>query len=146
MFIFRKLGWAVLQPGNLLVLVLSAGFLLLLLSLGRRGVALIGLATLGFLVLASGADRFCPAARTRTAISTPRRITGQDRWHPRTGRHRRPGPFAETVFTGSVARILAAIALARQHPEAKLTFCSSISCGASSRSSFPCRSAVLRPL
>src|SRR6516162_10554156 len=52
MFIFGKLVWAVLQPGNLLMLCLLAGVLLFLLSRGRRGKVLIGLSALGFVLLA----------------------------------------------------------------------------------------------
>src|ERR1700746_1372516 len=52
MFIFGKLVWAVLQPGNLLMLCLLAGVLLFLFFRGRRGKVLIGLAALGFVLLA----------------------------------------------------------------------------------------------
>jgi hypothetical protein len=51
-FIFGKLRWAVVQPGNLLLLALLGGLLLLLGSRGRRGKMLIGLAAIGFLVFA----------------------------------------------------------------------------------------------
>ena len=51
-FIFGKVLWALLQPGNLLLLALLGGFLLLLGSRGRRGKMLIGLAAIGFLVFA----------------------------------------------------------------------------------------------
>jgi hypothetical protein len=51
-FISGKLFWAVVQPGNLLLLALLAGFLLLIGSRGRRGGMLIGLAAIGFLVFA----------------------------------------------------------------------------------------------
>ncbi|MBV8507871.1 MAG: YdcF family protein, partial [Alphaproteobacteria bacterium] len=47
MFLFGKLVWAVVQPGNLLLLYLLAGFLYILLSGGRRGRVLVGLAALG---------------------------------------------------------------------------------------------------
>ena len=44
MFLVGKLVWAVLQPGNLLMLCLLAGIVLLVLSRGRqRGRVLIGL-------------------------------------------------------------------------------------------------------
>src|SRR5215813_7355465 len=52
MFLFGKLVWAVLQPGNLLLLCLVGGVLLFLFSRGRRGKVLVGLSALGFLLLA----------------------------------------------------------------------------------------------
>jgi uncharacterized SAM-binding protein YcdF (DUF218 family) len=48
MFIFGKLVWAVVQPGNLLTLCLLAGVMLYLLSRGRHGKVLVGLSALGF--------------------------------------------------------------------------------------------------
>ena len=52
MFILGKLVWAVVQPGNLLLLCLLAGVLFFLVSRGRRGKVLVGLAALGFALLA----------------------------------------------------------------------------------------------
>jgi len=52
MVIFRNLVWAVLQPGNLLMLCLLAGVILHLLTRGRRGKVLVGLSALGFALLA----------------------------------------------------------------------------------------------
>ena len=51
MFFVGKLVWAVLQPGNLLVLCLLAGSFLLLAFRGRRGKVLVGLSALGFTLL-----------------------------------------------------------------------------------------------
>ncbi len=123
MFLIGKLGWAVLQPGNLLVLLLSAGFLLLLSSRGRRGKALIGLATVGFIVLA--VVPLGPALlleleqRFPRPAALPARIDGilvlGGAVDPRLSL-----AYGETVFNGSVTRVLAATALARRHPEAKL--------------------------
>ena len=52
MFLVGKLVWALLQPGNLLMLCLIAGTLFLLFSRGRRGKVLIGLSALGFVLIA----------------------------------------------------------------------------------------------
>jgi len=52
MFIFGKLVWAAVQPGNLLLLCLLAGILLFLLTRGRRGRVLVGLSAVGFVLLA----------------------------------------------------------------------------------------------
>jgi uncharacterized SAM-binding protein YcdF (DUF218 family) len=123
MFLIGKLGWAVLQPGNLLVLLLAAGFLLLLSSRGHRGKVLIGLATLGFLVLA--VVPLGPALLLELEQRFPRPATLPDRIDgilvlggavdPRLS-----AAYGETMFNGSVTRVLAAAALARRHPEAKL--------------------------
>jgi uncharacterized SAM-binding protein YcdF (DUF218 family) len=123
MFLIGKLGWAVLQPGNLLVLLLIAGFLLLLSSQGRWGKALIGLATLGFTVLA--VVPLGPALllelehRFPRPAALPARIDGilalGGAVDPRLSL-----AYGETAFNGSVTRVLAATALARRHPEAKL--------------------------
>ena len=50
-FIFGKLVWAVLQPGNLLLLCLLAGMLLLLRG-RRRGELLVAVAAIGLLLFA----------------------------------------------------------------------------------------------
>ncbi len=51
-FLFGKLVWALVQPGNILLLCLLAGVLLFLLSRGRRGKLLVGLAAVGFALIA----------------------------------------------------------------------------------------------
>jgi uncharacterized SAM-binding protein YcdF (DUF218 family) len=125
MFLVGKLGWVVLQPGNLLVLLLIAGFLRLLYSRGRRGKGkvLIGSAALGFLVLAvaplGSALLLDLEQRFPRPAALPARIDGilvlGGAVNPRLSMY-----YGETVFNGSVARVLAATRLARRHPEAKL--------------------------
>ncbi|HEU0154752.1 MAG TPA: YdcF family protein [Stellaceae bacterium] len=123
MFLLSKLGWALLQPGNLLVLVLLAGFLLLLSSRGRRGKILIGLAALGMVVIAvvplGSALLLNLEQRFPRPAALPPRLDGilvlGGAVDPRLSQS-----FGETVFNGSVARVLSATALARRHPEAKL--------------------------
>ena len=125
MFIFGKLFWAAVQPGNLLLLVLLGGFLLLLGSRGRRGRGrmLIGLAAIGFLVFAVApvgpAMLLVLEQRFPRPQTLPARIDGI----LVLGGAVDPGlslAYGETVFNSSVARVLAGIALARRHPEAKL--------------------------
>lgn len=125
MFIFGKLFWAAVQPGNLLLLVLVGGFLLLLGSRGRRGRGrmLIGLAAIGFLVFAVAPVG--PAMLLVLEQRFPRPPTLPDRIDGILvlGGAVDPGlslAYRETVFNSSVARVLAGIALARRHPEAKL--------------------------
>ena len=122
-FIFGKVLWALLQPGNLLLLALLGGFLLLLGSRGRRGKMLIGLAAIGFLVFAVAPVG--PAMLLVLEQRFPRPQTLPDRIDGILvlGGAVDSGlslAYGETVFNSSVARVLAGIALARRHPEAKL--------------------------
>src|SRR5579863_2098163 len=52
MFLFGKFVWAVIEPGNLLLLLLVAGVLPGLRGRGRRGDFLVRLAAIGLLALA----------------------------------------------------------------------------------------------
>ncbi len=123
MFLVGKLGWAVLQPGNLLLLVLTAGSLLLLFSRGRRGPALIGVAALGFFVLAVAPLGPALLLELEQRFPRPAALPGKidgivvlgGAVDPRLSQS-----YGETVFNASVARVLAAVALARHHPQAKL--------------------------
>jgi uncharacterized SAM-binding protein YcdF (DUF218 family) len=123
MFILGKLVWAVLQPGNLLLLCLLAGVLLLLFSRRRRGKILITLAASGFLLLA--VTPIGPAALLALEQRFPRPSALPDKID---GILVLAGAvdagvslfYGEAVFNSSIGRVLAGIALARQHPEAKL--------------------------
>ena len=123
MFVVGKAAWEVLQPGNLLLIVLVAGTLILLVSRGRRGKTPVALATLGFLVLAIapvGRAMLLPLEqRFPRPAQLPRRIDGiiilGGAINPRLSLD-----FGEPVYNRAVARVLAGAALARQHPEAKL--------------------------
>jgi uncharacterized SAM-binding protein YcdF (DUF218 family) len=127
MFIFGKLIWAVLQPGNLLMLCLLAGIVLFLVSRGRRGKVLVGLSALGFVLLAVAP--IGPAMLLALEQRFPRPATLPDKIdgivvlggavEPAISR-----TYGETAFNGSVARVLGGIALARRHPEAKLALVS----------------------
>ncbi len=121
-FIFGKLVWSVLQPGNLLLLCLLAGLFLLLRG-RRRGEMLIALSAIGLLLLAVAPigpamllmleERFPPPS------VLPGRIDGilvlGGAVDPRISL-----AYGETAFNSSVARVLAGVALARHHPEARL--------------------------
>jgi uncharacterized SAM-binding protein YcdF (DUF218 family) len=123
MFLFGKLVWAALQPGNILLLCLAGGVLLFLFSRGRRGKALVGLSALGFLLLAVAP--IGPALlleleqRFPRPAALPEHIDGilvlGGAVDPRISQS-----YGETVFNSSISRVLAGVALARRHPEAKL--------------------------
>jgi len=114
-FIIGKLVWALLQPGNLLLLCLLAGVFLLLRG-RRRGELPVVLSAIGFLLLAVApigpAMMVVLEQRFPRPPKLPERIGAVD---PRISL-----AYGETVFNGSVARVLAGVALARHHPEAKL--------------------------
>jgi uncharacterized SAM-binding protein YcdF (DUF218 family) len=122
-FIFGKLLWAVVQPGNLLLLALLGGFVLLLGSRGRHGKMLIGLSALSFLAFAvvpiGPAMMLGLEQRFPRPLMLPDRIDGilvlGGAVDPRISL-----AYGETVFNSSIARVLAGIALARRYPEAKL--------------------------
>jgi uncharacterized SAM-binding protein YcdF (DUF218 family) len=123
MFFVGKLVWAGLQPGNLLTLCLLAGVLLFLTSRRRRGKVLIGLAALGFLLLAVAP--IGPAMLLTLEERFPRPSALPDRIDGILvlGGAVEPAlslSYGETVFNSSVTRVLGGIALARRHPEAKL--------------------------
>ena len=121
-FIFGKLVWALLQPGNLLLLCLLAGVFLLLRG-RRRGELLVVLSAIGFLLLAVApigpAMLLVLEQRFARTPKLPDRIDGilvlGGAVDPRISL-----AHGETVFKGSVTRVLAGVALARHHPEAKL--------------------------
>jgi uncharacterized SAM-binding protein YcdF (DUF218 family) len=112
----------VLQPGNLLMLCLLAGVIFFLVSRGRRGKLLVGLSLVGFLVLAVapvGPAMLLALEERFPQTELPERIDGilvlGSAVDPALSR-----TYGETVFDGSVSRVLAGIALARRYPEAKL--------------------------
>src|SRR5215468_7711381 len=116
MFLVGKLVWAVLQPGNLLMLCLLAGIILFVLSRGRqRGRILIGLSALGFLVLAvapvGAAMLLALEQRFPRPAKLPEKIDGilvlGGAVDPRISLS-----YGETVFNSSIARVLAGVALA----------------------------------
>ena len=121
-FIFGKLVWALLQPGNLLLLCLLAGVFLLLRG-RRRGELLVVLSAIGFLLLAVApigpAMLLVLEQRFARTPKLPDRIDGilvlGGAVDPSNSL-----AHGETVFNGSVTRVLAGVALARHHPEAKL--------------------------
>ncbi len=123
MFIVGKIGWALVQPGNLLLLALLAGVLLFLFYRGRRGKVLIAITAMAFLVLAVApigpAMLLALEERFPRPAALPKKIDGilvlGGAVDPALSL-----TYGETVFNGSVARVLAGIALARWHPEAEL--------------------------
>jgi uncharacterized SAM-binding protein YcdF (DUF218 family) len=122
-FVFGKLLWAAVQPGNLLLLTLLGGVLLLLATRGRRGTVLIGVASVGFLIFAVAPAG--PAMLLALEQRFPRPQTLPEHVDGILVLGGAVDPelslaYGETVFNGSAARVLAGIALARRHPEAKL--------------------------
>jgi uncharacterized SAM-binding protein YcdF (DUF218 family) len=123
MFISGKLVWAVLQPGNLLLLCFLAGVLLLLPSRGRRGRVPIALAALGFVLLTvvpiGPTALLALEQRFPRPRALPEKIDGilvlGGAVDPGISRY-----YGEAAFNSSMGRVLAGIALARRHPEAKL--------------------------
>ena len=123
MFFVGKLVWAVLQPGNLLMLCLLAGVLLFLLSRGRRGKVLIGLSALGFVLLAVAPIGPAMLLALEERFPRPARLPERIDGILLLGGAVDPTlslSYGETVFNSSVARALSGIELARRHPEAKL--------------------------
>src|SRR5690349_11461464 len=123
MFLVGKVVWAVVQPGNFLLLVLLAGVVLSFGWRNRRGRALTAVAALAFLLLAvapiGAAMLLALEERFPRPAELPERIDGilvlGGAVDPALSLS-----YGETVFNGSVARVLAGIALARRHPEARL--------------------------
>ena len=123
MFILGKLIWAVGQPGNLLLLFLLAGVLLFLLSRGRRGRVLVGLAALGFIMLAVVPIGLAMLLTLETRLPRPAVLPDKIDGILVLGGAVDPAlslSYGETVFNSAVARVLAGIALARRYPEARL--------------------------
>ena len=122
-FIFGKLLWAVVQPGNLLLLALLGGFLLLLGSRGRRGRMLVSLAAIGLLVFAVAPVGPAMLRVLEQRFPRPQTLPNRIDGILVLGGAVDPGlslAYGETVFNSSVARVLAGIVLARRYPEAKL--------------------------
>jgi uncharacterized SAM-binding protein YcdF (DUF218 family) len=121
-FILGKLVWAVVQPGNLLLLCLVAGVFLLLRG-RRRGEWLVVLSAIGFLLFTVApigpAMMLVLEQRFPRPPKLPARIDGilvlGGAVDPRLSL-----AYGEAVFNGSIARVLGGVALARHHPEAKL--------------------------
>jgi len=121
-FIFGKLVWALLQPGNLLLLCLVAGIVLLLRG-RRRGETLVAVAAIGFLLFAVApigpAMMLVLEQRFPRPPVLPDRIDGilvlGGAVDPRISL-----TYGEAAFNSSIVRVLAGVALARHHPEAKL--------------------------
>jgi uncharacterized SAM-binding protein YcdF (DUF218 family) len=122
MFVVSKLVWAVLQPGNFLMLCLLAGVLLYGFSRGRRGKLLVGFATLGFVLLAVAP--IGPAMQLALEERFPRpklpeRINGILLLGGAVDLAASLS-LGETVLNCQGQRLLDGVALARRHPEAKL--------------------------
>jgi uncharacterized SAM-binding protein YcdF (DUF218 family) len=123
MFILGKLVWAVVQPGNLLLLCLLAGVVLFLLSRARRGRVLVGLAALGFALLAVAPIGPVMLLTLEQRFPRPAQLPERIDGILLLGGAVDPAlslSYGETVFNSSIARVLGGVALARRHPEAKL--------------------------
>jgi uncharacterized SAM-binding protein YcdF (DUF218 family) len=123
MFFFGKLVWAAVRPGNLLLLCLLAGILLLAVSCGRRGKVLVGLSALGFLLLAIAPIGPAMLLALEQRLPRPAALPAKIDGILVLGGAVEPGlslSYGETVFNGAVSRVLGGIALAKRHPEAKV--------------------------
>jgi uncharacterized SAM-binding protein YcdF (DUF218 family) len=123
MFVVGKIVWALVQPGNLLLLALLAGVVPSFVYRSRRGTAPTAVVAAAFLVLAVApigpAMLLALEERFPRPPVLPERIDGilvlGGAVDPALSL-----AYGETVFNSSVVRVLGGIALARQHPEAKL--------------------------
>jgi len=122
-FLFGKLLWTVVQPGNLFLLCLLAGVLLFLLSRGRRGKAMVGVAAIGLALFAIAPIGQAMLLSLEERLPRPARLPEKVDGILVLGGAVDPAlslAYGETVFNSSVARVLSGIELARRHPEAKL--------------------------
>lgn len=122
-FLFGKLVWSVVQPGNLFLLCLLAGLLLFLVSRGRRGKVLVGVAAVGFVLFAVAPIGQAMLLNLEERLPRPARLPDKVDGILVLGGAVEPTlslAYGETVFNSSVARVLSGIELARRHPEAKL--------------------------
>jgi uncharacterized SAM-binding protein YcdF (DUF218 family) len=123
MFFLDKLIWAVLNPGNVLALCLFAGVILYLLSRGRRGKALVALATLGFTLLTVApvgpATLWALEKRFPSPEALPERVDGIVVLGGAVN-SMFEFPSGVTAANCSAVRVIGAIALARRYPAAKL--------------------------
>ncbi|MBV9377768.1 MAG: YdcF family protein [Alphaproteobacteria bacterium] len=122
-FLFGKLVWTVVQPGNLFLLCLLAGLLIFLMSRGRRGKVLVGVAAVGFALFAIAPIGQAMLLSLEERLPRPARLPDRIDGILVLGGAVDPAlslTYGEAVFNGSVARLLGGIALARRHPEAKL--------------------------
>lgn len=123
MFLFGKLVWAVIEPGNLLLLLLVGGVLLGLRGRSRRGDVLVRLAAIGFLAIAvlpigpalllALETRFPPPRELPKDVSGIVVLGGQV--SPSLSR-----AYGGTVFSRPPTRLLAGVELARKYPQATL--------------------------
>ncbi len=123
MFIFDQLVWGVMNPANLLTLVLVAGVGLYLLSGGRRGRILVGVSAFCFALLTVapiGSAMMWPLEqRFQQPSRLPERIDGLIV----LGGEVSPVVSLSSgvnVFSCSIVRVVDGVELARLHPEAKL--------------------------
>jgi uncharacterized SAM-binding protein YcdF (DUF218 family) len=122
-FLFGKLVWTVLQPGNLFLLCLVSGVVVFLASRGRRGKALVAAAAVGFALFAMVPIGQAMLLSLEERLPRPTRLPDKIDGILVLGGAVDPAlslAYGETVFNSSVARVLSGIALARRHPEAKL--------------------------
>jgi uncharacterized SAM-binding protein YcdF (DUF218 family) len=121
-FIASKLFWAVMAPGNLLLLLLLAGVLWLARSRRRRGLRLVGVVALLLLTVAVmpfGQWMAAPLEARFPVPSLPERIDGiivlgggVDAWVSRA--------HGQTALNEAGDRIVEAAILARHHPETRV--------------------------
>ncbi len=124
-FILSKLLWLAVNPGNLLLILLSAGVFMLFLrrkaAWGRRLVALAALLLVLLSILPLGQWLFVSLENRFPTPSYPERVDGIVVL----------GGFVDTVMShksgrievgGSVERLFALIELAKRYPDARLVF------------------------
>jgi uncharacterized SAM-binding protein YcdF (DUF218 family) len=123
-FVASKLFWWTVNPGNVLLALLCLGLLALVLGRSRLGVRLVALVTalcLAVTVLPVGPWLLRPLENRFPPTDVPERIDGiivlGGSINPVLSAARR-----QPILTDSAERLFAFVALARQHPEARLVF------------------------
>jgi uncharacterized SAM-binding protein YcdF (DUF218 family) len=122
LFAASKIAWALVEPGNLLLLALTAGAAILNLTSGRRGRGLVAAAVVGLLALAilpTGSWLALPLENRFPIPPEPIRVDGivvlGGAVSPRLSEARR-----QISLNDSAERMTVAVALARRYPEARL--------------------------
>lgn len=123
MFLFGKLVWAVIQPGNFFLLLLVAGVLLGFGRRGRRGDLFVRLAAIGFLLLAIlpiGPAMLLPLERCFPPLKKlPQQVAGILVLGGQVSASLSKA-YGGTVFSRPPSRLIAGVELARKYPQAKL--------------------------
>jgi uncharacterized SAM-binding protein YcdF (DUF218 family) len=123
LFVLSKLFWIIAQPGNLILLLLVLGVLMLAFTRGRRGVAIVALATLAFVactVLPVGIWAVAPLERRFAPPEPmPEKVDGIVVLGGAVDPDTR-ATHGQVSLNDAAERITEAVALARRYPEARI--------------------------